>query len=235
MPRHSSSERSTNARRPPPPIPALAKHASTRPNSASVAANAASTDLRSVTSQIRASTALPWARSCVEARSFFCELRPQIETAQPDRASASAMPSPMPPLPPVITATRPERSKSLTLLAPRCSGAIEHTGTPRRKFAAGSVRLPGRGLRRANVREEPVDLSIDRIGVAEQILRAGAHGLGGLVGIVGGFGELRQLFRNLLNAVAGRAGAAGDLAGRRGLLVNRGRHRARQAFDVADR
>jgi hypothetical protein len=38
-------------------------------------------------------------------------LRPQIETLQPAAASACAMPNPMPPLPPVITATRPVRSK----------------------------------------------------------------------------------------------------------------------------
>jgi len=38
-------------------------------------------------------------------------LRPQIETLQPAAFSACAMPRPMPPLPPVMTATRPLRSK----------------------------------------------------------------------------------------------------------------------------
>jgi hypothetical protein len=38
---HSSGVRSTKARRPPPPMPALAKQPSTRPKVASVAANAA--------------------------------------------------------------------------------------------------------------------------------------------------------------------------------------------------
>jgi len=41
-------------------------------------------------------------------------LWPQIEMAQPARASASAMPSPIPLLPPVMIATRPVRSKSST-------------------------------------------------------------------------------------------------------------------------
>src|SRR3954447_25821442 len=41
---------------------------------------------------------------------FFSALRPQIETLQPADASACAMPRPMPPLPPVMTATRPVRS-----------------------------------------------------------------------------------------------------------------------------
>ena len=44
---------------------------------------------------------------------FFSALRPQIETLQPLDASACAMPSPIPPLPPVMTAVRPERSKML--------------------------------------------------------------------------------------------------------------------------
>src|SRR5215813_6431033 len=44
---------------------------------------------------------------------FFSALRPQIETLQPLDASACAMPSPIPPLPPVMTATRPVRSKML--------------------------------------------------------------------------------------------------------------------------
>src|ERR1700744_958714 len=44
---------------------------------------------------------------------FFSALRPQIETLQPAATSACAMPRPIPPLPPVITAVRPERSKML--------------------------------------------------------------------------------------------------------------------------
>src|SRR5438067_2189474 len=98
-------------------MPALAKHASTRPNCASVSANAASTALRSLTSQILVSNRPPWARSCVAAFAFFSAFRPQIDTAQPAAASASAMPRPIPPLPPVTTATRPDRSKLPTPLA----------------------------------------------------------------------------------------------------------------------
>src|SRR6266480_1812633 len=150
MRRHSSSDRSTNDRRPPPPIPALAKHASTRPNSASAALNVASTAARSLTSQTRASTAPPWARSCDRARSFFSGLRPQIDTAHPARASASAMPSPMPPLPPVTIATRPARSKSLTCFGlPNFPGAIEHIGPMRCKRGRCPCMSRGRGSRRA--------------------------------------------------------------------------------------
>src|SRR3978361_2396119 len=42
---------------------------------------------------------------------FFSGLRPQIETLHPAAASACAMPRPMPPLPPVMTAARPVSSK----------------------------------------------------------------------------------------------------------------------------
>ena len=80
-----------------------------------VAANACSIAARSVTSQARASTGAPKPESSAIASPFFRALRPQIETAQPARASALAMPRPMPPLPPVMIATRPERSKSAAI------------------------------------------------------------------------------------------------------------------------
>src|SRR3954469_4071545 len=109
--RHSSSVRSMKELLPPPPMPALAKHPSTRPNVSSVAFIAALTEAGSVTSQTRVSTLPDSPARLAAAALFLSALRPQIETLQPWAASACAMPSPMPPLPPVITATRPERSK----------------------------------------------------------------------------------------------------------------------------
>src|SRR5689334_21726325 len=109
--RHSSSVRSMKDLRPPPPMPALAKQPSTRPKMSSVAFIAALTEAGSVTSQTRVST-LPDSPAMLAAAALFLSaLRPQIETLQPWPASACAMPSPIPPLPPVITATRPVRSK----------------------------------------------------------------------------------------------------------------------------
>src|ERR1700691_2767534 len=97
--------------RPPPPMPALAKQPSTRPKRSSVAAIAALTEAGSLTSQMRVSI-LP-APPAIDAAAFWFlpALRPQIEMSQPAAASACAMPRPMPPLPPVMTATRPVRSK----------------------------------------------------------------------------------------------------------------------------
>src|SRR5258708_29389934 len=113
MLRHCSSVRSMRGWRPPPPMPALAKQPSTRPNAASVAVIAAFTEATSLTSQIRVSTLPGLAAIVAAARAFFSALRPQIETLHPAAASACAMPSPMPPLPPVTTATRLVRSKIL--------------------------------------------------------------------------------------------------------------------------
>src|SRR6266516_4385341 len=113
MLRHCSSVRSMKACRPPPPMPALAKQPSTRPNRSRVATIAELTEAASLTSQMRVSI-LP-AQSAMVAASllFFSALRPQIETLHPAAASACAMPSPMPPLPPVMTATWSVRSKML--------------------------------------------------------------------------------------------------------------------------
>ena len=101
------------ARRPPPPMPALAKQPSTRPNVSSVAFIAALTEAGSVTSQTCVCTLPGPADMVAAALLFFSALRPQIETLQPCAFSACAMPRPMPPLPPVMTAVRPVRSKML--------------------------------------------------------------------------------------------------------------------------
>src|SRR5450631_4407594 len=113
MLRHCASVRSMKAWRPPPPIPALAKQPSTRPNRSSVAAIADLTEAGSLTSQMRVSTLPEQPAMVAAALLFLSALRPQIETLQPEAASACAMPSPIPPLPPVMTATRPDRSKML--------------------------------------------------------------------------------------------------------------------------
>src|SRR6202163_2368645 len=94
-------------------MPALAKQPSTRPNFSSVAAIADLTDAPSLTSQMRVSTLPAQAAMVTAALLFLSALRPQIETLHPAAASACAMPSPMPPLPPVMTATRPVRSNRL--------------------------------------------------------------------------------------------------------------------------
>src|SRR5258708_1146088 len=101
------------ARRPPPPMTALAKQPSTRPNVSSVAFIASLTEAGSLTSQMRGSTLPGPAALVAAALLFFSALRPQIETLQPAAFNACAMPRPMPPLPPVMMATRPARAKML--------------------------------------------------------------------------------------------------------------------------
>src|SRR3981189_998121 len=111
MVRHCSSVRSMKACRPPPPIPALAKQPSTRPKLSRVAAIAVLTEAESLTSQMAVCTLPEQPAIVAAALLFFSGLRPQIETLHPAAAGACAMPRPMPPLPPVTTATRPVRSK----------------------------------------------------------------------------------------------------------------------------
>ncbi len=55
-------------------------------------------------------TRVPWVASVAFAASFLSALVPQMQTSAPACASASAMPRPMPLLPPVTSATLPERS-----------------------------------------------------------------------------------------------------------------------------
>jgi hypothetical protein len=111
--RHCSSVRSMKACRLQSTMPALAKQPSSRPNRSRVAAIADLTEAASLTSQMRVSTLLAQPAMVAAAFLFFSALRPQIETLHPAAASACAMPRPMPPLPPVMTATRPVRSKML--------------------------------------------------------------------------------------------------------------------------
>src|SRR4051795_770142 len=113
MLRHCSSVRSMKACRPPPPMPALAKHPSTRPNRSSVALIADLTDAGLLTSQTTLSSLPAEPAMLASAFLFLSALRPQMDTLQPAAARACAMPRPIPPLPPVMTATRPVRSKIL--------------------------------------------------------------------------------------------------------------------------
>src|SRR4051795_7374227 len=107
--RNSSSVMSTNGVAPEPP-PALAKHGSTRPSSATVEANAASTAAGSETSHSTARTRVPCWASRSRAAALRSVSRPQIARSAPACARPSAMPRPIPPLPPVTTATWPLRS-----------------------------------------------------------------------------------------------------------------------------
>jgi hypothetical protein len=109
--RHSSvviSMKEFTPRRP--ATPAFTKQESTRPCAASVSANARSTAVSSDTSH-RSAVARPpsFCRRSSAAR-FLSSLVPQMATAAPDCASASAIPRPIPLLPPVTSATLPVRS-----------------------------------------------------------------------------------------------------------------------------
>src|SRR3954453_237707 len=90
-----------------------AKHPSTRPNRSSVALIADLTDAGLLTSQTKPSSLPAEPAMLASAFLFLSALRPQMDTLQPAAARACAMPRPIPPLPPVMMATRPVRSKIL--------------------------------------------------------------------------------------------------------------------------
>ena len=94
-----------------PPTPELAKQLSTRPKVSRVAANADSTCSSSPTSHTNAAAFAPSASIVATAAVFLEAFVPQIAIDAPAFASPSAIPSPMPELPPVMSATWPVRSK----------------------------------------------------------------------------------------------------------------------------
>ena len=95
----------------PPPMPALAKHESTLPSASRVSAKAASTWASSPTSQRTATVFVPNVARASAAAAFLASFVPQMATSAPAWARASAMPRPMPLLPPVTRAACPLRSK----------------------------------------------------------------------------------------------------------------------------
>jgi hypothetical protein len=91
-------------------MPALATRMSRPPNALTVSAIMRRTWSPSFTSAASATARPPSPSSSASAAAFFASLRPAIATSAPARAKPLAMPRPMPPLPPVTSATLPLRS-----------------------------------------------------------------------------------------------------------------------------
>src|SRR5262249_46394914 len=93
-------------------VPELLTRMSSRPNAATVFAIAPRQDASSTTSNSMNVALAPSFCSSATAASALARLRAAIATAAPACAKPRAMPSPMPPLPPVTSATLPGRSRS---------------------------------------------------------------------------------------------------------------------------
>ena len=91
-------------------MPELAKQESIRPKRSSVAVNAASIAASSPTSQMNPSASAPRDLSRSTAATFLSAFVPQTAIDAPALAIPSAIPSPIPELPPVTRATWPVRS-----------------------------------------------------------------------------------------------------------------------------
>src|SRR6185437_11524622 len=87
----------------------------------------------------------PCLRSCSAAAEFFAGLVPQIHTAAPAAARPSAIPSPIPLLPPVTSATLPLRSNARKVIfaARYTAPCPTATGEPNVRHARGHI-LGGR-------------------------------------------------------------------------------------------
>ena len=89
---------------------------SIRPSSPATRLAMAATASLSVTSAITAIALAPPCSSSATASADLASLRPTTAIAAPACASPRAMPSPMPPLPPVTTATLPVRSNGFVFM-----------------------------------------------------------------------------------------------------------------------
>src|SRR5215468_2951786 len=108
--RHSASDSSCGTLRM--LIPALLTRMSSRPRRATVSATILRHWVSSATLTSSTTVLTPSWASSAAAASAFLTLRPAMATVAPAWARPRAMPRPMPPLPPVTTATLPVRSKS---------------------------------------------------------------------------------------------------------------------------
>src|SRR6266851_5010784 len=93
-------------------VPALLTRMSSRPNFFTAEAISARQDSGAVTSTAMAAALAPASVSVFTALALFASSRPATTIVAPAAARPSAMPKPIPPLPPVTMATRPPRSKS---------------------------------------------------------------------------------------------------------------------------
>ena len=94
-------------------FPALFTSMLTLPSSLSTLLTAGSNPARFVISTFKATARTPIAFNSESTRWFFSSLRPHTATAAPASANPSAMPRPIPPLPPVTMATRPVKSNNV--------------------------------------------------------------------------------------------------------------------------
>src|SRR4051812_71446 len=112
-------------------MPALLTRISIRPSSRITRAVMAATASLSVTSATTEIALAPACASSATAACDFASLRPTIATAAPAAANPRAIPSPMPPLPPVTMATWPQRSNSSVFMVviPWLSSAADLGGS----------------------------------------------------------------------------------------------------------
>ena len=106
------------------PMPALFTRMSSLPNSSIARFTIAKTSSSFCTFVVVPTARTPSPRSCSTAASVFALFRAAMRTSAPASASPIAMPSPIPPLPPVTTAAFPLRSKDVFAISKPSSGVF---------------------------------------------------------------------------------------------------------------
>src|SRR5579871_1423714 len=205
-----------------PAMPALLTRMSILPNAFSVASRVCSTAARSLTSTLKAETALPISLAVFSASGWS---KSQIATFAPDSTKRSVMARPKPCAPPVTTAVRPFRSiLFLPMLEASVRSMSEHVAAVDNEVDAGgegrfiTCEINGHGR--------------DFLGGAEPAHLLARHELFASVGAGGcGAGQHRGRFhRARADAVA--ADALGDEVGRD--RAREQRHRClRRTVDIA--
>ena len=99
-------------------LPALFTNMSILPNLSSVADAISAPEVGSVMSFSIGKTSTPSFSNIETAWAFFSELRPTSAILAPAFANPSAMPRPIPPLPPVTIATRPSKLNIDIMIVP---------------------------------------------------------------------------------------------------------------------
>src|SRR6185312_5371666 len=112
-------------------MPALFTRMSSRPKRSFVVWIIARQAAGSATSTSSASVLAPSAVSSAVAAAALSRLRAAMTMVAPALARPRAMPSPMPPLPPVTSATRPVRSNGLAAMASASHALLRERGDAR--------------------------------------------------------------------------------------------------------
>src|SRR5712691_2842160 len=158
-------------------MPALLTRMSSRPKRSTVCRTMSWQDAGSATSSATKALRAPDATSPATAASDFSRLRAAMTTAAPAAARPSAMPRPIPPLPPVTIATRPVRSNGfISAISRRPAGADQARAAIDDQGLAGDIARLVRQQEANGVADVPAEpLEAEHRGFAPRLAAGSGH------------------------------------------------------------